>query len=292
MFKIGDFARLSLIAVSALRYYDEVGLLKPLNVDRWTGYRYYSIPQLPRLNRIVTLKGLGFSLEEIAALLDGDLTPERLREQFRQKQQEIAARMREEQERLARVEGRLRYIELEGKMSEYEVMLKKVESQTVAFARSKVPDRQLAPMSGAVAAEGDLTQEIGRHCDMMVGQLRSLIKNARAKESGPWLLLYGQNDVDIDLEMDAPVEAIPPGAGLSGNGEEVGFRQLEGDDSVASVLHKGSYETILQAYAAIGAWIEENGYRIAGPCQEIYLHHDNTDASGHLVEVQFPVRKG
>ncbi len=58
MFKIGDFSRLSQVTVKALRYYDELGLLKPTHVDRFTGYRYYSATQLPRLNRILALKDL------------------------------------------------------------------------------------------------------------------------------------------------------------------------------------------------------------------------------------------
>ena len=61
MFKIGDFSKLSRVSVKTLRYYDELGLLKPANVDDFTGYRYYVIDQMPRLNRILALKDLGFS---------------------------------------------------------------------------------------------------------------------------------------------------------------------------------------------------------------------------------------
>jgi DNA-binding transcriptional MerR regulator len=53
MFKIGDFSRLSQISVKTLRYYDEIGLLKPSKVDQFTGYRLYSADQLPRLNYIL-----------------------------------------------------------------------------------------------------------------------------------------------------------------------------------------------------------------------------------------------
>lgn len=291
MFKIGDFSKLSRVSVSALRYYDAVGLLTPAQVDRWTGYRYYSITQLPRLNRILALKDLGFSIEQISSLLDGDLPPARIRDLFREKQQELAVRMVEEQEKLARVEARLRQIELEGRMSEYEVILKKVDEQSVAFARSKVTERRLSPFAGAVAAEGDLVQEIGRHCDLMVAELNMLLKKMAIRETGPWLLLYEQSDDNIELEMDAPLRGLPSGAVISTNGEASGFRQLPPSDSVASVIHRGSYETILQAYAAIGAWIEGGGYKIAGPCREIYLYHDRANPSGHLTEVQFPVEK-
>ncbi len=65
MFKIGDFSKLSLVSVKTLRYYDELGLLKPARVDEFTGYRYYSASQMPRLNRILALKDLGLSLEQV-----------------------------------------------------------------------------------------------------------------------------------------------------------------------------------------------------------------------------------
>ena len=70
MFAIGEFARLARVSVKTLRYYDETELLKPARVDRETGYRLYKASQLPRLNRILVLKELGFSLERIAALVD------------------------------------------------------------------------------------------------------------------------------------------------------------------------------------------------------------------------------
>ncbi|NTV37988.1 MAG: MerR family transcriptional regulator, partial [Anaerolineales bacterium] len=69
MIRIGDFSKLSRVSVKTLRYYDEVGLLKPVEVDRFTGYRLYEYSQLSVLNRILALKELGFSLEEIGRLL-------------------------------------------------------------------------------------------------------------------------------------------------------------------------------------------------------------------------------
>ena len=89
MFKIGDFSRLSFVTVKTLHYYDEIGLLKPVKVDRFTGYRYYSANQLPRLNYIIALKNLGLSLDEIAILVNDNLTPARIRDIFVLKQAEL-----------------------------------------------------------------------------------------------------------------------------------------------------------------------------------------------------------
>lgn len=69
-FKIGEFSKLCQVTVKTLRYYEEVGLLVPVEMDEWTGYRYDNISQLRRMNRIVCLKQLGFSLEEIGELLE------------------------------------------------------------------------------------------------------------------------------------------------------------------------------------------------------------------------------
>ena len=77
--KIGDFARLGQVSVRMLRNYDELGLLVPAHVDPWTNYRSYTAGQLARLNRIVALKDLGFSLEAVGRLLDADLSAEQLR---------------------------------------------------------------------------------------------------------------------------------------------------------------------------------------------------------------------
>ncbi|HBK59780.1 MAG TPA: MerR family transcriptional regulator, partial [Firmicutes bacterium] len=95
MLKIGDFSRLSLVSVKTLRYYDELGLLKPSRVHDFTGYRYYTAEQLPRLNRILALKDLGLSLEQIGVLLNKEVSSEELRGMLRLKQAEVQGRIGE-----------------------------------------------------------------------------------------------------------------------------------------------------------------------------------------------------
>ena len=75
MIRIGDFSRISLVSIKTLRYYDEVGLLHPAKVDDFTGYRYYSFDRLSRLHRILALKDLGFSLEQIGRLCSTRILP-------------------------------------------------------------------------------------------------------------------------------------------------------------------------------------------------------------------------
>ena len=64
MIRIGDFSKLSRVSVKTLRYYDEMGLLQPISVDRFTGYRLYEYSQLSVLNRILALKEIGRLLDD------------------------------------------------------------------------------------------------------------------------------------------------------------------------------------------------------------------------------------
>jgi DNA-binding transcriptional MerR regulator len=83
MFKIGDFSRLSRVSVRALHLYDQMGLLKPVHVDAFTGYRYYSAKQLAQLNQIVAFKDLGFFLEQISGLLNDNIPPAQIQGMLR-----------------------------------------------------------------------------------------------------------------------------------------------------------------------------------------------------------------
>lgn len=138
MLKIGHFSKLSHVTVKALRLYDQLGLLKPAHVDHFTGYRYYSADQLPRLNRILAFKDLGFSLEQIAKVLDENLPPAEIRGMLRLKYAELQRLVEEEQARLLRVEARLKQIEREDTMLNYDIVLKTVEPIKVASDQANI----------------------------------------------------------------------------------------------------------------------------------------------------------
>jgi DNA-binding transcriptional MerR regulator len=140
MLKISDFAQLSRVSAKALRLYDQMGLLKPLHVDSETGYRYYSATQLPRLNRILVLKDLGFSLEQIAQLLNENVTSEAIRGMLQLKQAEIQQRLQADKLRLQRIEYRLQQFNQENKMTHYDVMTKSVAPQLVATVAGIIPN--------------------------------------------------------------------------------------------------------------------------------------------------------
>src|SRR5215469_9850821 len=138
MLKIGEFAQVGQVSIATLRHYDQYNLLKPSALDPATGYRYYSLDQLPRLNRIVALKDLGFSLQQIAQLLAEDLPLEQLQGMFKLKQAQTQQAIETEQARLELIAARLRQIEQEGNMPAYDVRLKQVDPLLVASVREAV----------------------------------------------------------------------------------------------------------------------------------------------------------
>jgi DNA-binding transcriptional MerR regulator len=270
LIKIGDFARLSQVSVGTLRHYDEIDLLKPIAVDHLTGYRYYSVGQLPRLNRILALKDLGFSLEQIEQVLRGDLSLEQLRGMLKLKQAETQQRVAAEHERLSRIEARLRQIELEDTMSNYDVVLKTVAPMLIASRRITIPTNDQVP-----AYLGPAFQETGAY-----------VKNRGAKETGPCFAVWHQAAdvyVNEDAEAAVPIDRVIP--------ESDGIKVYElPKTQVASVVHHGEFEDFTQGHTALLQWVEANGYRIVGPYREIYISHQPNMADS-ATEIQYPVEK-
>lgn len=276
MIRIGDFSKLSRVSVKTLRFYDEMGLLKPVEVDRFTGYRYYEFSQLLSLNRVLALKDLGFSLEEISQLLADKVTPEQMRGMLKLRQAEIRQKVEEETERLARVEARLRQIEQEGGVSKYDVTIRKVEPIQVASIRDIVP---------TPAGQGSLWNELGGYLAM---------QHVHPAEDPPMTHYYDEEykDHDWDIEVCMPIDAVLP------ESQRVKVRTLSAFDTMACTIHHGPFSTINEAYQAIGKWIEANGYRICGPVREIYIRPAEQTPSGAsqsdpntMTEIQFPVEK-
>jgi effector-binding domain-containing protein len=271
MIRIGDFSKLSRVPVKTLRYYDEVGLLKPVEVDAFTGYRLYEYSQLPTLNRILALKELGFSLEEIGRLLDDDLSVEQMRGMLKLREAEARQRMQQEAERLERIEIRLRQIEQEKCMSKYEVVIKSAEQIRVASVRDIVP---------TPPAQGPLWKELGGYLAMN-----------HIRPNGACFTLYYDDEFkerDWDLEVCEQIDVD-----LS-ESRRIKVRTLPAIDSLACTIHHGPFVTIGEAYNALGQWITDNGYRITGPCREVYLRPNKNGSQTDpetVTEIQYPVEK-
>lgn len=268
MFKIGDFSRLSQVSIKALRHYDELELLKPAYVDPFTGYRYYTAEQLRHLNKIVVLKNLGFSLEQVALMIDTGLTLENLREMLLKRRARIQSELDEELERLARVEARLRQIAEEGDevMSGYDIVIKKIEPLSVYAVRETI---------ASYWAIGDLFERISQ-----------AVEGSGGRFSGPCLTVcYDEGYKETDVDVEAAVQ-VSGAKGLE-------MKILPGIEKAACAVHHGPYEGFMNAYQAMARWIEQQGYQITGPCREFYLRSiaEVDDPADCVTEIQIPVEK-
>lgn len=267
MLRIGDFSTLTQISVKTLRYYDEVGLLHPTYVDTVTGYRFYSATQLPRLHRILALKDLGFSLDQVATALDTGVTTEQLRGMLMLRQAEQRDRVREEQERLTRLQARLHLIEQEGVMTK-DVVVKEIAPQWIASIRETIP---------AYNAVGKLYGELfGTMGPSAFGGITVAMWHDPE---------YKEHDVDaeVGVYLKQPVTAHG----------RVSVHELP-QQTMASIIHNGSFNRLCESYDAVLRWVEANGYRIAGPIRELYLQISQlvrADDESYVTEIQIPVEQ-
>ena len=156
VYGIGTVARLAQVSVRTLRYYDELGLLRPTWVDPDTAYRWYAPEQLQRLHRILALRDLGVTLVDIGRLLDEEVSPEQLRGMLLLRRAEAAQRVAVDSARLARVEARLRQLQ-EVEMADYDIVVKRVDALWAGVA-----SEDLAGVSEIGLAHGRLWPRVER----------------------------------------------------------------------------------------------------------------------------------
>jgi DNA-binding transcriptional MerR regulator len=271
MFGIGDFARHGRVSVRMLRHYDALGLLRPARVDPATSYRYYHASQFARLNRIIALKELGFSLGEIGALLDEPVDGTRLRAMLELRQAQLRARIEAEADRLRQVEARLRLIESEGHVHTQEIIVKPLPALRVA---------ELTAVAGGFAPE-----EIGPVIQPLYRDLFGRLEKAGITPTGPAVARYEDVADGVLVRASLPVDAEP--------GEHAaGFTvvDLPRVEKAAAVVHRGSMEHIMPVEQALAEWLEENGYRSSGYPREVNLECPPEDHGRWVTELQVPVR--
>jgi DNA-binding transcriptional MerR regulator len=274
MFTIGDFARHGRVSVRMLRHYDATGLLPPACVDPATGYRSYTAAQLARLNRIIALKELGFTLQQVREIIDDAVTTDELRGMLRLRQAELETAISSAAARLAQVEARLRAIESEGHMPANDVILK------------PIPPVRVAAMTATAAgyAPEDITPVIGPLYD----ELCRTMEQAGIPITGPGIACYedvpgadGRVLIHATLETTADVR----------DDGTLRVYDLEPLPQAATIVHRGSMDSVLPSAQALAHWIDTNGYRAAGYPREVTLECP-PDKDAWVTELQTPVVPG
>ena len=270
MFTIGDFARLGRVSVRMLRHYDAIGLLLPAQVDPSTGYRYYSAQQLSRLNRIIALKELGLTLEQVGSILREKIDLPELRGMLRMRRAQLEEQMAVDQARLAAVNARLRLIEIEGHMNTGDVVLK------------SLPAMRLATLSAVAASYAP--EDIGPTIQPLYHQLYERVSAAGITPTGPAVAYYAPAGEDGSVTVVAGFTVSVPAH------RHDGFEvvDLPAAPRAATLVHHGPMDSADETYQALAQWIEENGYRAdgAGYAREVYVDTPMDDPGKWVTEMQ------
>ena len=265
-YKIGLFSKMNRVTIKTLRHYDEIGLLPPAFIEKFTGYRYYTSAQLPILHQILALREMGFSLDEIKQVQGG--VPEK--ELLQKKRLEIIKKIATETLRLSQVESYL--LKNDEEAGGYHVILKELPQVIVASMRTIIPGYDalfdIIPPMGAEMERLGCICAVPEYCFNIY-------------HDGE----YRETDVDVEI-----CEAVTE---IKADSEMVTFKVIERVENAACVLHKGPYEGFPKAYNAILKWVEDNGYEIIDNPRESYIDGIwNKDSTADwLTEIQFPIKK-
>ena len=273
MFTIGDFAAFGQVSPRMLRHYDAIGLLRPAVVDAVSGYRYYSADQFSRLNRIIALKDLGFSLQQVQEIVDAKLSAEELRGMLRLRQAQLEAELARGTSQLVSVEARLRLIEKEGHMPTDDVVLKHIPATQVAELSALLPS-----YDGA---------DIGPVLQPLFGQLFERLCAAGTNPCGSPVAYYE----DAENEQILVHAAVPVPVDAGATGADVEFLELPELPQAATIVHKGDMMEADRSMQTLARWIEDNGYRSLGYAREVTLEFDPGNPSNWVHEFQIPVTK-
>jgi DNA-binding transcriptional MerR regulator len=270
MLKIGEFSKLSRVSVRMLRHYDEIGLLKPAEIDRFTDYRYYREDQLPTAGRIAALKDMGFSLADIVRILEVYDDRDKLEQFFSARQKELEALSKDTAYKLTLLDAARKRLRKEEDMS-YNVTLKTIPERYAATVHMTIPRYE---------DEG-----------IIWGKLAEETCRMNLVEDDPCLCAVTYLDGEYK-EENVEMMAWKTVRGNYPDTEHVKFRTLP-EVTVASCIYQGSYTQITDVYTAVIAWIEANGYEPAGPMFNIYhvSPHETQNPDEFVTEICYPVNK-
>jgi DNA-binding transcriptional MerR regulator len=272
--KISDLAHLARVSTRTLRHYDDIGLFKPTRVDPITGYREYSVTQLAFLNRILALRDLGFSLEQIMTLTSNGFAPERLRDLLELRKAELETHILEQRRRLEQVESRLERINKEGNMFNYVVNIKSLPDCLVA----SVGDKNL-----------DLVEDNLRSLKNYYSVLFTHLALYGVQSTLPQINIAHPTQDDFwKMEVAQMLEKPIP------ESDQVKVYELKGVPTAAFLEFRGVHEwqKVEDAILSLLTWVEENGYSTVGALRQVYLEMPQGYAEGVpcLIELQVPVQ--
>ncbi len=266
MIKIGQFSKLTQTTIKTLRYYEQEGLLIPFYIDEYNGYRYYETSQLTEFSKIISLRQLGLSIDDIKNILLGADVFEYLE----RRENEIKNNINEEESQLTRIKL---LKNKENKKMDYEVVIKDIPEYIVFYKEGVI----------------DKYEDVGTFVLEAGEQVR--ISNPNLKCINPDYCFMEYLDKEyreskIKARYSQAVETI----GIETN--DIKFKKLN-KVTVASIYHKGAYSNFRDSYGFIMKWIEDHGYVMSDFSRESYIDGiwNKEDVNDWLTEIQVPITK-
>ena len=272
MFRIGEFSKLTQVSVRMLRHYDEVGLLRPAQIDEATGYRLYSVQQIPAVQKIVLLRNVGFGIAEIAAAL-ADWDGQSITQRLVNKAREIEEAIRLEREHVARIAAAIDDLQTGRIAVHYNVTIRSIPSYQILSLRRTIPDY---------------------HCEAILwDELCAFVNRERVElhpRGGTIAFFHDDEHSDSDVDVEVGVIVSKPGDNKDG----FVYRETEKVDTMACIMVYGPFENIGPSYQSFAYWLEKHRhYTMHGPVRQI-CHRGPFNAQNpddYLTEVQVPVTK-
>ncbi len=252
-YRIGEFAELSGVSTKTLRFYDEIGLLRPASVDPRTRYRLYLPQQLEELASVLALKDVGASLTEVRNLTNKAGSNKARREILSELKKEVEQSIQMATQSLKWINATLG--ELEDSWRPIAVVVKRRPAVLVASVRSRVQS-----YSEIERFEQELLRELPVQS---MGDLRGVLWHSCA-DSG-----FLEGEPFVALKQRVPSRSV------------YDLKQLP-PATLACAYSGLDFDSAERSYAAIRRWMNTRGYRVAGPKRELYLDG--------LLEIQFPMR--
>lgn len=263
MLSIGEFSKICAVTTKTLRYYDEIGLLKPKIVNEQNGYRYYDMSQLETMLLINKLKSYTFSLEEVQEALDD---PQKMLRLLKIKSHAVKERISE-------------YGYIMRNMQKDMVNMEKGEDIMSYMDDIKVELVERPDVNILSSRQHMSIEDFGKY----YGMLFSTVLKHKYTIAGAPVAIYH------DKEFDPENNDTETGLVVKEEGE--GIRVLEGGLH-AMAVHRGPYYELPSVYAKMQKWVEENGYTIARAPFEAYLNDPcMVPPEEYVTEVYFPVSK-
>lgn len=273
MFRIGDFSRIARVSSRLLRFYEEIGLFAPAHADPHSGYRYYTVNQLPELNRVLVLKELGFELEQIREMLRSQITVEELRKMMLLRRNDVEKNLALESQRLRYIDSRIAQLENEGELSLEDVLIRSEPAHRFLSLR-----RVVASFDAARELIAELRSTALPYLPKGKPYRLTAVSHSPHFESDELDVEFGYAfacDVQIDLQKNSGLQ----------------LRELESIKRMAVCVRVGLPENSHLVTAKIGAYLESTGDSLAGPGREVFLQPPKPERMHEaVVEMQFPIQ--